>query len=194
MELPQGHNTLATRAVTERLEDWLLDKEKNPEVDNVVTYVADGGPRFYLALSPVDGTSNTAYMLVNVKDFKDVPVLKDRVRRFALDSVPEAEVFPKPMSMGPNESGLVEYRIAGPDEKILKRASDQLQLALRRVPGTLNVTDDWKNPTVTLQAVIDQDAAQRVGITSQDIANALSNQLSGVEVTDYRVGRPCLYR
>ncbi len=187
VELPQGHNTLATRAVTKRLENWLLDKKKNPDVVSVVTYIADGGPRFYLALSPVDGTPNTAYVLVNVKAPEDVGKLRQRVMRYAVDSVPEAEIFPKAMSMGPNEAGLVEYRIAGPDEKILKKSAEQLRLALRRIPGTVNVTDDWKNPTVTLRVVIDQDAARRVGITSQDIANSLSNQLSGVEVTDYRI-------
>ena len=46
VELPQGHNTIATREVTQRLEEWLLDKSKNSEVTNVVTYIADGGPRF----------------------------------------------------------------------------------------------------------------------------------------------------
>ncbi len=188
VELPQGHNTMATRDVTKRVETWLLDKKFNPEVENVVTYIADGGPRFYLALSPVDGTPNTAYMLVNVATSADVQVVKNRVRRFAVDRVPEAEIFPKPMSLGPSEAGLVEYRVAGPDEKVLKQAAEQLQLALRRIPGTVNVTDDWKNPTVTLRVVIDQDAARRVGISSQDIANALSNQLSGVEATNYRIG------
>jgi multidrug efflux pump subunit AcrB len=188
VELPQGHNTYATRRVTERIETWLRDKEKNPEVENVVTYIAGGGPRFYLALSPPDGTPNTAYMLVLVKNTSDVRALQAKVRRFTADAVPDAEIYPKVMSMGPNETGLVEYRIAGPDESVLKRASDQLQLALRRIPHTVDVTDDWKNPTVTIRAVIDQDAARRAGITSQDIANALNSQLSGTQVTDYRVG------
>lgn len=188
VELPQGHNTLATRDVTERMERWLLNDKKNPEVESVVTYAADGGPRFYLALSPVDGTPNTAYMLVIVKQPQDVAKLQARVRRYAVDHVPEAEIFAKAMSMGPSEAGLVQYRIAGPDDKVLKQSSDQLQLALRRIAGTVNVTDDWKNPTVTLRAIINQDAARRVGISSQDIANSLSNQLSGVEVTDYRIG------
>ncbi len=90
--------------------------------------------------------------------------------------------------MGPNEAGLVEYRIAGTDEQVLKNAAEQLQLALRRIPLTIDVTDNWKNPTVTLRAVINQDAARRAGVTSQDVANALNNQLSGAQVTDYRVG------
>lgn len=188
VELPQGHNTWATRAVTKKIETWLHNKKENPEVESVITYIADGGPRFYLALSPVDGTPNTAYMLVNVKKPEDVRELQIKVRHFTADAIPEAEIYPKPMSMGPNEAGLVEYRIAGPDEKVLKNASDQLQLALRRIPSTVDITDDWKNPTVTIRAVVDQDAARRAGITSQDIANALNSQLSGAEVTDYRVG------
>ena len=188
VELPEGHNTYATRKITRQLENWLLDNKQNPEVAKVVTYIADGGPRFYLALSPVDGTSNTAYMLVDVKQPSDVTPLQDRVRRYALAQVPEAEIYAKAMSMGPGEAGLVEYRIYGNDEKTLKRASDQLQLALRRIDGTIDVSDNWKNPTLTLQVVVDQDAARRTGITSQDIANALNSQLAGNVVTDYRVG------
>lgn len=188
VELPQGHNTWGTRAVTKKIEAWLQNAKENPEVESVVTYIADGGPRFYLALSPPDGTPNTAYMLVSVKDPADVRSLQAKVRKFAADFVPEAEVYPKVMSMGPNEAGLVEFRIAGPNEGVLKKASDQLQLALRRIPGTIDVTDDWKNPTVTVRAVVDQDAARRAGVTSQDIANALNSQLSGAQVTEYRVG------
>ena len=188
VELPQGHNTRATRSVTERIERWLRSKETNPEVDSVVTYVADGGPRFYLALSPPDGLPNSAYMLVNVKTPADVAKVQAKVRRFTADAVPEAEVYPKRMSMGPNEAGLVEFRIAGPDDAILKSSSEQLQLALRRIPRTIDVTDDWKNPTVTIRAIVDQDAARRAGVTSQDIANALNAQLSGSQVTDYRIG------
>lgn len=188
VELPQGHNSWATRAVTDRIERWLQDPAQNPEVENVVTYIADGGPRFYLALSPPDGTPNTAYMLVTVKAPEDVGLLRKKVQLFTVNSVPEAEIYPKPMSMGPNEAGLVEYRIVGPNETILKQSSDQLQVALRRIPGTVDVTDDWKNPTVTIRVVVDQEAARRAGVTSRDLANALNSQLAGTAVTDYRVG------
>ncbi len=188
VELPQGHNTIATRKVTQKIESWLLDKSRNPEVVNVITYIADGGPRFYLALSPVDGTPNTAYMLVELKSSAGVDALANRVRLFTANQMPEAEIYPKPMSMGPNEAGLVAYRIVGPDESVLKRAAEQLQLALRRVPWTIDITDDWKNPVVTIQAVVDQEAARRAGVSSEDVANALNSQLSGSTVTNFRVG------
>ena len=126
-------------------------------------------------------------MLVELNSAAAVSELALRLRHFAADHVPEAEIYPKPMSMGPSEAGLVEYRIVGSDEDVLKKASEQLQLALRRVPQTIDVTDDWKNATVTVQAVIDQEAARRAGISSEDIANALNSQLAGAVVTDYRV-------
>lgn len=188
VELPKGFNTYATRDVTDTLTDWLLDKERNPEVVSVVNYVADGGPRFYLALSPPDGNPNNAYMIVNVQEPSDVDVMSERIRDLAFAQIPEAEIYPKPMSFGPNEAGLVEYRISGTDAGVLKAASQQLQLAMRRIDGSFEISDNWKNPTVTLKAVIDQEAARRANVSSQDIAEALNSQLSGAEVTDYRVG------
>lgn len=188
VELPQGQNTFATRAVTAQLEAWLLDDTKNPDVTNVATYIGDGGPRFYLALDPADGQPNSAYMLVTTNTAEAVVPLQNRVRNFAAARIPEAEIYPKVMSMGPNESGLVEYRISGPDAHVLKSASEQLQLAMRRVPSTVNVTDDWHNPVVTIKVIIDQEAARRTGISSANIAEALETQLSGTEVTSYRVG------
>ena len=188
VELPQGQNSYATRDVAAQIENWLLSPDENPEVATVVTYIADGGPRFYLALDPPDGRPNNAYMLVTVKTSEDVVPLQRRLRAYAAARVPEAEIYPKAMSMGPNEAGLVEFRISGPSGAVLKQASQQLQLALRRIPGSVNVTDDWNNPTVALNVVVDQEAARRAGLTSQDIANSLDNQLSGAEVTTYRVG------
>ena len=188
VELPQGKNSYATREVVERLEAWLLDEEANPEVQSVVSYIGDGGPRFYLALAPADGRPNNAYLLVTLDSASSVERMQDKVRRFTAARLPEAEVYAKAMSMGPNEAGLVEYRIVGSDSAVLKSASEQLQLALRRVPLTVDVTDDWDNPTVKLRVVIDQETARRSGISSQDVANALNSQLSGTEITSYRVG------
>lgn len=188
VELPIGANTYATQDVVKRLTDWIKDEQENPEVTNVVAYIAGGGPRFYLSLEPMDGTSNSAYLLANVKNSKDVAVLQAKVKNFALNNLPEARVTPKAMSMGPSEAGLVEYRIYGPDENQLKEYAAQIIQAMRDTPGSRNIKDSWDNPVVTVKVIIDQEAARRAGISSEDIANALDNQLVGVAVTDYRVG------
>ncbi|MEM9047172.1 MAG: efflux RND transporter permease subunit [Pseudomonadota bacterium] len=186
VNLPVGSSSSLTAEVTQRVAAWALDKDQNPEVTDVVGYVANGGPRFYLALAPIDGTPDQAYLLINVQTPQDVAVVSNRLRGFAADATPEARIIPKPMSMGPNEAGLVEYRVTGEDAVVLAGIANRLQMALRETGFARDVKQDWENPTVTIRVIVDQQAARRAGVTSQDIANALNTQLSGVSVTDFR--------
>lgn len=188
VELPVGSNSYATAAVVRRLQSWLGDAEANPEIADSIAYVATGGPRFYLALSPIDGFPNKGYFVVNLKDFRDVPVLAAKVRTFAANAIPEARVSPEAMSLGPAKAGSVEYRIFGPDSIALIRTAEAVKTAMRSVDGARDVKDDWDNPAVTVRVVIDQAAARRDGVTSADVAEALNAQLVGVQITDYRLG------
>ena len=188
VELPVGANAYATEATVARLTDWLLDEDANPTVTGVASYIASGGPRFYLGLSPIDGFPNLAYMLVNVAASDAVIPLRDQVRRYALTEIPEARVTPKEMSMGPSEVGLIEYRLVGQDASVLNDAAQKIMAKMRGAPQATSIKSDWENPTVSLSVVVDQNAARRAGVTSQDIANALNSQLAGATVTDYRVG------
>ena len=104
VDLPVGANTYATESVARQLINWLNDKEANPEVVNHVAYIASGGPRFYLALNPIDPDPNRAYFIVNLANPQDVVPMIARTRAFALTQLPEARVQPKPMSMGPGRS------------------------------------------------------------------------------------------
>ena len=188
VELPVGANTYATREVTLRLTRWLLDKETNPEVQDTVAYVGTGGPRFYLALSPIDGFPNKGYFIVNVKEPTDVVKLAAKIRLYAAAAIPEARVTPEQMSFGPGKAGSVVYKIFGSSITELAAASEQVKSAMRAIPGARDIKDDWENPSITIKVVIDQEAARRVGVTSADVAQALNGQLAGVQISDFRVG------
>lgn len=188
VELPVGANSYATQSVVRRLQAWLEDKDKNPEVVDSVAYVATGGPRFYLALSPIDGFPNKGYFIANVRSFDEVDGLARKVRAYAAEAVPEARVTPEKMSLGPGKAGQVAYRIYGASVDDLAFAAEELKLAMRSFPGARDVKDDWENPSITVRVVIDQEAARRVGLTTADVANALNAQLAGLAVSDYRLG------
>ena len=188
IDLPVGANSEATEDVVAQVNAWLSDRDINPEIVSVAAYTASGGPRFYLGLEPIESFPNAAYMLVNVKDTRDVQTIRARLTAWSLANVPEARITPKPMSMGPGEAGLVEYRIIGPDTAAITAAADRLKAALRTAPKPKAIKHDWENPVVAIQVIVDQNAARRAGVSSEDIANALNSQLSGVEVTDFRVG------
>ncbi len=188
VELPVGANAYATQAVVKRLSAWLTDPEINPEVLGTAAYVATGGPRFYLALSPIDGFPNKGYFIVSLTGRAAVLPLAQRIREFAAAAIPEARITPEVMSFGPGKAGAVAYEVLGPDADVLTDVGEQLKRALRAVPGARDVKDDWENPSVTIRVVIDQEKARRSGITSADVANALNAQLTGAQISAYRVG------
>lgn len=188
VDMPVGANSYATQDAVDTLTRWLMDKERNPEVVSAAAYIASGGPRFYLSLEPIDGFPNVAYLLVNVERSEDVQILKQKVEEFGVAGLSEAQLSAKPMSMGPGEAGLVEFRIVGEDTGVLITAAERLKQILRAVPGSRDVQHDWENPSLTIEVRVDQTAARRAGVTSQQIANALESQLSGLTVSDYRLG------
>ncbi len=188
LDLPVGSNTYGTIAATKTLTKWLGNKNLNPEITSFVSYVANGGPRFYLGLEPIDPDPNRAFMIVNVTKFQDMAAVMQRIQAFANGNIPEARVQVKPMSQGGSEAGKVEYRIIGDNSDILVGAARKLEARIRQIPGTINIKDDWENRLIKLIVKVDQARARRAGVTSQSIANALDSILSGSIVTDFREG------
>jgi len=115
------------------------------------------------------------------------PVMQ-RIQTFASGNIAQARVQVKPMSQGGSEAGKVEYRIIGDDADILVDAARRLEAQIRKIPGTINIKDDWENRLIKLIVKVDQARARRAGVTSQSIANALDSILSGSLVTDFREG------
>jgi len=68
LDMPKGTSITRTTQEAKRVEAWLLDPEKNPEVLNTSVFVGDGGPRFYLALNPADTNPASAFILVNTSN------------------------------------------------------------------------------------------------------------------------------
>ncbi len=188
LDLPVGSNTYGTITATKILTAWLEDKDKNPEITSFVSYVATGGPRFYLGLNPIDPDPNRAFLIVNVETFSQMAPVMQRIQAFSNRNIAQARVQVKPMSQGGSEAGKVEYRIIGDNADTLVDAAHRLEAEIRKISGTINIKDDWENRLIKLIVKVDQARARRAGVTSKSIAAALDSILSGVQVTDYREG------
>ncbi|WP_394250450.1 efflux RND transporter permease subunit [Vibrio profundi] len=186
VDLPAGTRVEETDRVTTRLNQWLLDKEANPEVTSTVRYVGDGGPRFFLALSPVDRAPNRAFIVVNTTDFDAAAEMVKKTNKFIIEQLPEASGQAKRMWLGGTELGLVEYQVAGKDIDVIKNVAREIETALRKVPGAVGVANDWENDVPKLILNIDQAQALRAGVTSRDIATSLDSYLRGNQVTSFR--------
>jgi Cation/multidrug efflux pump len=188
VDLEAGASIDETTRVTEGLSAWLKDKKANPEVTSTVAYVGNGGPRFFLSLAPIDPDPHLAFILVETESNDQVPEMIERTRTYIDEHYPEVRGKPKAMWFGPTETGVVQLRISGPDEDVLRAKADQLLAAFRAVPGAIEIEQDWENKVLRVEVAVDQARARRANVTSRDIASSLNAFISGGAITDYREG------
>ncbi|MFM2586787.1 efflux RND transporter permease subunit [Vibrio sp. TBV020] len=186
VDLPAGTKVSETEAVTGRLNSWLLDKNENPDVTSTVAYVGDGGPRFFLALSPIDRQPNRSFIVVNTSDSDSALKMVEKTNQFFITDLPEASGQAKQMWLGGTELGLVEYQVVGEDIQTLQHIAGQIEKELRQIPGAVGVRNDWENNVPKLVVNIDQALALRAGVSSRDIAQSLDSYLRGREITSFR--------
>jgi len=188
LDFEAGTDLRETQNELRKLTGWLADKEKNPEITSHVAYVGYGGPRFFLALSPVDPDPHRAFALVNTRSVDDVGPVMGRINAFLDTELPTARADAKRMWFGATEPGIVQIRLVGPDGEVLSNRAGRIIEAFHAVPGTVGIKQDWENKILKLIIDIDQARARRAGVSSQDVAGSLNTAFSGIDISDYREG------
>jgi multidrug efflux pump subunit AcrB len=188
MNMPDGTDISQTEARALEISKWLGDKAANPEVASQVLYVGDGGPRFYLTLTPVAPDPASAFFLINTKDYEGAVRAADRAWNYLYANHPEARFKIKRLAMGSVESGIVDIEISGPDADRLLALGERVRSLFQATPGIRDNDDDWGNKIVKVVIEIDQDRARQLGITSEEITQLLNTYFSGAAVSVYREG------
>ncbi len=188
LDLPKGTSIRETQAEALRVEAWLRDPAANPEVRDTTLFVGDGGPRFYLALSPADTDPASAFLLVNTHDFEGARTAADRARRHLFENHPAARARVTRLSMGGAESGIVEVRIVGPDADLMLSAAARIEAAFAEVPDLVLNQNDWGNKTIKIVIDIAQDRARELGVTSSAISDVMDTYFSGTTYSTFRDG------
>jgi multidrug efflux pump subunit AcrB len=186
MNMPDGTAISGTEARALEVSKWLADSRENPEIASHILYVGDGGPRFYLTLTPVSPDPASAFFLVNTKDYEGAVRAADRAWKYLYESHPEARFKIKRLAMGSVEAGIVDVEISGPDADHLLALGEQVRSLLQHAPGIRDNDDDWGNKILKVVIDINQDRARQLGITSEEIAQMLKTYFTGSAVSVYR--------
>lgn len=188
LELPAGASEAETLRVTTRLARWLADENLHPDVTSSVFYIAGGGPRFFLALSPLDPAPHIAFGVVNTASSADVPTARRRIEDFIAAQMPEARGWTELLFLGQEPPGTLEIRLSGDSIEALYQAGRRIEGLFAAIPGTRDIRTDWANPVLQLDVLIDQDRSRRAGLSPAAVAKALETNFDGLFVTDYREG------
>jgi len=180
---PEGTAFKANEAVTQAVEQRLL---KEPGVQTVSTWIGSGVPRFYLPLDQVFPQTNVSQVIVIPESLERRESLRLALPAMLAQEFPEARARVKLLPNGPPVPYPVQFRVVGPDPKVLRARADEVKAQMRASASTRGVNDNWNESIKVVRLEVDQAKARSLGVTSQSIAQAMRVLLVGSTVEQFR--------
>ncbi len=183
----------------------VVDEKGNPSarLQNMVSYIGTGGPRFYTGTDPKPDAPHYALIVVNATDPDGVPEFIADIRYAAWNGIGQpgepdylppvvgARVVPNTLVLGVPVPSPIQYRISGPrlaDEAVLRHYGLKLKNLLKDSGMAWDVHDSWGVYGLQLDVDVDSVDANLAGVTNNTIARTLNAYYSGLHLTRYREG------
>ncbi len=185
MKLAEGASLKATETQVHRMEK-LLDTQRD-DIENYVSYVGSGSPRFYLPLDQQMPSPSFAQFVITTKGIKHREHLRRKlIAAFANEQFPSLRGRVLRLENGPPVGYPVQFRVSGENLTTLRKIAKQVAVVMRANPYTNNVQLDWNERSKVIRLQIDQAKARILGISSQALSNYLHTALNGAGITYYR--------
>ncbi|MEP7068080.1 MAG: efflux RND transporter permease subunit [Usitatibacter sp.] len=187
IRLEQGASIPATEAQVKKLERILMtDPAIKDRVDNFVSYVGSGSPRFYLPFDQQLVNANFGQFILNTKSSEDREAVRARLLKLFDEGFPEVRGRVNRLENGPPVGFPVQFRVVGEDKDKIRVIANEVAGAMRANPWTREVNFDWDEPSKVIRLSIDQNRARVLGISTQELAQFINTVLSGQTATTYR--------
>jgi len=186
LRLPEGTAFNVTEKAVKEAEALLKDDQ---DIETYTAYVGQGSPRFWLGLNPQLPNEAFAEIVILSKNVEARERIKARIEQAAADgALNEARVRVDRFNFGPPVGFPVQFRVIGPDANKVRDIAYQVREVMRQNKNVKDVQLDWNEQSPYLKLVVDQDRARALGLTPQDVSQALSMLISGAPVTTIRDG------
>jgi multidrug efflux pump subunit AcrB/outer membrane protein TolC len=183
--MPQGTRIEATDAVMSRIEKELGSRKG---IEHFSSFVGQSAPRFYYNVNPQQPDGAYGQFVVNTASIKDTTRLVKELRPALAALAPEAMVIVKELQQGSQMEAPIEVRISGDDITELKRLGDKVQDILNSIPASQYVHRDYFNDSYMLDVKVNDELANRLGITDASVSQTLSGAFDGGAVSTFWEG------
>lgn len=188
VNLPSGVTAGTTDARMRQMMAIIADDERYPGLEDFASYVGFGGPRFVLSLAPLDPSPHVGFMVINARDRAAVTEAVPKLREDFRSALPDVQARVSAMFLGPSDPNVIQLQVKGPDADYVYQKAGELERLLGQVPGTIDIWSNWYNPVTRLKVDVKADRALRAGVSSAEVASALSNFFEGDRVSTFRDG------
>jgi multidrug efflux pump len=186
LRLPEGTAFNVTEKAVKKAEALLKDDN---DLNTYTAYVGQGSPRFWLGLNPQLPNEAFAEIVIVAKNVDARERIKAKIENAVAEgALSEARIRVDRFNFGPPVGFPVQFRVIGPDTQKVREIAYQVRDVMRQNPNVKDVQLDWNEQSPYLKLVVDQDRARALGLTPQDVSQALAMLISGAQVTTVRDG------
>jgi multidrug efflux pump subunit AcrB/outer membrane protein TolC len=183
--MPQGTRIEATDAVMKRIEKALSSSKG---VTHYATFVGQSSPRFYYNVNPQQPDGAYGQFIVNTASFEETSLLVKELRPALASVAPEAMVIVKELQQGSRMEAPIEVRISGDDIGELKRLGNKVEEILENVSFSQYVFRDYFNDSYMVDVNVNDELANRLGLTEASVSQTLSGAFDGAAVNTFWEG------
>ncbi|WLC06563.1 efflux RND transporter permease subunit [Bradyrhizobium elkanii] len=186
LRLPEGTAFNVTEKTVKKAEGLLKGDD---DIQTYTAYVGQGSPRFWLGLNPQLPNEAFAEIVILAKNVEARERVKAKIEQAAADgALNEARVRVDRFNFGPPVGFPVQFRVIGPDANKVRDIAYQVRDVMRQNKNVKDVQLDWNEQSPYLKLAVDQGRARALGLTPQDVSQALAMLISGAPVTTIRDG------
>jgi multidrug efflux pump subunit AcrB len=163
---------------------------EQPEVEVIASYVGKSFPQFYYNEVKYVSGSNRAGIYINTrkgwgmrKPAQLVEIMRERLK----EEIPGANILVRDLEQGVPVGAPVAVRIKGENLETLRATAADISARLRDVPGAINVDDTMGPDIFQYKILVDEERANRLGVTNLSIASTVLLMTDGMAVSTYQL-------
>ena len=154
--------------------------------------IGGGHQRFTLVYDSKESSPAYGQIIARVEDASLLPELRKQVADSLYEQAPDLDPIIKTMRIGPGRDAKIEARFSGPDPAILRGLAEQAQAIMRADGQAIDIRNDWRSPIKAVVPVFNEQVGRQLGITREDLADAMKYSYDGVVSGSYRDGNRTL--
>jgi multidrug efflux pump subunit AcrB len=176
--LPEGSTLEQTAYVSDSLEQMLMHDKR---VVNVAAFVGTSSPRFHTTYAPNFPSKNYAQLVVNTQTAEGAFELLNEYEANYRNLFPNAYVRMKQLDLL-STTAPIEVRISGDNIDSLKTLAQQVKTVMEKNENVIWARTDYLNPRQGISVQINDETANRLGLTKGIVATSLATSFSGLPI------------
>lgn len=183
--LPQGSDIKRTEQTIASIEQ---DVKQKAGITNITSFVGGGGLRFMLTYAPEARNPSYGQLLIDIDDYQNIAPLLIELQDELDEKYTDASIKVWKFMLGRGGGKKIEAGFKGPDSAVLRQLAEQAKAIMLNDDQLIAVQNDWRQQVPVLRPRYSDQKAQQVGLTTQEVNQAIAQTLSGRHVGVYREG------